>query len=124
MGLIHQSFDLPVIISSNRLSGRKPWKVPQALPRLFLLVDIMTVSSRQNLKSPKRDFSDRSKATPSKAGQGLLAAELELIHGKAEPKVKVRGGKLRARSGPVSEITGAEAEAIATKYMATDLAAP
>lgn len=81
-------------------------------------MDPMTTTNRKNKMSPKRDFSDRSKAKPSTAGQGLFAAELEAKHGKPEPKEKVRGGKLRARSGSVTTITGAEAAAIAAKYMA------
>lgn len=81
-------------------------------------MDPMTTTNRKNKMSPKRDFSDRSKAKPSKAGQGLFAAELEAKHGKPEAKEKIRGGKLRARSGSVTTITGAEAAAIAAKYMA------
>lgn len=78
-------------------------------------MDPMNTSNRKNKLSPKRDFSDRSKAKPSTAGQGLFAAELEA---KPEAREKVRGGKLRARSGSVTTITGAEAAAIAAKYMA------
>ena len=80
----------------------------------------MTVENRKNMKTPKRDFSDRSKAKPTKAGQGLIMAELEAINGKPEPKEKVRGGKLRSRSGKTITVTGAEAEAIKAKYMAAN----
>lgn len=83
----------------------------------------MTTSNRKNKMSPQRDFSDWSKAKPPKAGQGLFAAELEAKHGQPEPKEKVRGGKLRSKSGSVTTITGAEAAAIAAKYMATQTGA-
>lgn len=82
----------------------------------------MTTSNRKNKMSSQRDFSDRSKAKPPKAGQGLFAAELKAKHGQPEPKEKVRGGKLRSKSGSVTTITGAEAEAIRAKYMAANTA--
>ncbi len=75
------------------------------------------VRRRGGVQSKPHVVRDRTKPQRAKAGKGLVAAEFEAKHGTAPAKDKVRGGKLRAKSGAVTSITGAEAAAIAANYL-------